>query len=88
MPTKGDFAEIESFAILAFTEEADILRCFSARRDLRALFPILAKLPDQVQGASDENGVFGTCLGDKVVERLLGVWDNGTVFGQMPGNFA
>src|SRR5882762_6466519 len=48
MPTNGSFAEIESFAILAFTEEADILRCFSARRDLRALFPILAKLPDQI----------------------------------------
>jgi len=31
-------AEIESFAILAFTEEADILRCFSARRDLRRCF--------------------------------------------------
>src|SRR5882762_1949918 len=88
MPTKGDFAEIESFAILAFTEEADILRCFSPRRDLRALFPILAKLPDQVQRASDENGVFGTRLGDKVIERLLGVGDNGTVFGQMRGNLA
>jgi len=48
MPTKGGFAEKESFGILAFTEEADILRCFSARRDLRALFPIVAELSDQI----------------------------------------
>jgi hypothetical protein len=48
MPTKGGFVERESFGILAFTEEGDILRCFSARRDLRALFPIMAELPDQI----------------------------------------
>jgi hypothetical protein len=48
MPTKGGFADIESFAILTFTEEADILRCFSAGRDLCALFPVVAKLPDEI----------------------------------------
>src|SRR6266849_9336816 len=35
--------------------ESDILRCFSARRDLRALLPLMAKLPNQIERPGDED---------------------------------
>jgi len=90
IPTRGVFpAKVGSFAILAFApREADILRCFSARRDLCALFPIMAELPDQIERAGDENGVLGRCFGKKVVECLLGFGDNRAVTGMVRRDLA
>src|SRR6202040_2882270 len=60
---------------------------FSARRDLRSLFPILAELPDQIERASDKNGVLGRCSGQEIVKRLLCVGINGTVGRMVRGEF-
>jgi hypothetical protein len=58
---------------------------FSARRDLRPLFPIMAELPDQIERASDEDGVLGRGSGQEIVKRLLCVGNDGTVGRMMRG---
>src|SRR5258708_23596914 len=50
-----------------------ILRFFSARGDLRAVFPIVAEPADQAERAGDENGVLGRGLGDCVFGGAFGV---------------
>src|ERR1700730_9437511 len=67
--------------------EADILRCFSARRDLCPLFPIVAELPDQIERPSDENGVLGGCFRQEIVERLLRIGNDGAASRMMRRDF-
>src|SRR5882724_3336433 len=45
-----------TFAPFRWVRRTHILRCFSAGRELRALLPIVAKLPDKVERAGDEDG--------------------------------
>ena len=37
--------------------EPDILRCFSARGDLRTIFPVVAQLPNKIERPGDDDGV-------------------------------
>src|SRR6266850_2089255 len=57
--------------------EGDILRVFSARGDLSAVLPVMAKLAYQVERAGDENSVLGGGLREHVVESFLGVGNDG-----------
>src|SRR5690348_6780844 len=68
MPTRG-LASLRSSWLFM---EADILRLFSARCDLLALLPVMAKLADQIKRAGNENRIVGSGLGQRLVERLLG----------------
>jgi hypothetical protein len=54
----------------------DILRRFSARRDLCPLLPISPKLANEIKRAGDEDGVSRASLGQSVVQRLLCVWNH------------
>src|SRR6266478_273366 len=51
--------------------EGGILRFFSARGDLSAVLPIVAKLADEIERAGDENNVFGGGLRERVVESFV-----------------
>ena len=52
-----------------------------------ALLPILAELPDQIEGAGDENGVFRCGFRESVFERAFGIGDHGKMRGMVAGNF-
>src|ERR1700674_2381214 len=65
----------------------DILRFFSARGDLRALLPIVTELSDQIEGAGNENGVFGGRFCERVFKRALGVGYHEETRGMMAGIF-
>ena len=67
--------------------EGDILRFFSARGDLRAVLPIVAKLADQIERAGDENGVLRRSLCKGVLESAFGVGDHGKMGGMMACDF-
>src|SRR5882762_10906074 len=67
--------------------EGDILRFFLARGDLRAVLPIVAELADEIERASDENGVFGGGFREGVFERALGIGEHGKMRGMMAGDF-
>ena len=59
--------------------EANILRFFSACGDLRALLPILAELPDEIERTRDKNGIRGCGMQESVVEGVFSAWyDDGT----------
>src|SRR6266850_5645589 len=57
--------------------EGDILRFFSARGDLSAVLPVVAKLSDEIERAGNENGVLGGGLGERVVNCFFGVGNDG-----------
>jgi len=72
--------------------EGDILRFFSARGDLSAVPPIVAQLADEIERAGDEHGVLGSGLGERIVEGLFGVGNDGEMrrvvasdFGELGG---
>lgn len=74
-------------SISRFFIEGHILRFFSVRGDLCAVFPVVAKLADQIKRASDENSIVGRGLGDGVVKGVLGVGDHGKMNGMVAGDF-
>ena len=47
------------------------------RRPTEALFPGVAELADQVEGAGDEDGVISVGVGEGAVERLFGIGNGG-----------
>jgi len=55
--------------------------------NLGAVLPIVAELADEIERASDENGVIGGGFGEGVVEGLLGFGDYGKTAGVMAGDF-
>src|SRR5437016_12280055 len=59
IPTRGLLAKRNPLPVQNCTTgvESDILRRFSAGGDLRALLPILAKVPDKIERAGDEDSV-------------------------------
>src|SRR6266478_7083699 len=59
----------------------------SAGGDLRAVFPIVAELADQIKRASDENGVFRRGFCEGVFEGALGVGDYGKMGGMVASDF-
>src|SRR2546430_12063552 len=65
----------------------DILRFFSACGDLRAVFPIVAELANQIERASNENSVFWRGLRKSVFKGALRVGDYAKMGGVMPGDF-
>src|SRR5260370_9653311 len=64
-----------------------ILRFFSARGDLRAVFPIVAELADQGEPAGDENGGLGRGFGGSVFESAFGLRAYGKARGVMAARF-
>ena len=64
---------IGSDSLILETSDCTFYGVFQRRRDLRALFPILAKLPHQIQRTGNENRVVGRGFRNNIVERLLGV---------------
>ncbi len=75
-------------ALNCFGDEADILRRFCVGRDLGLGFPVGAELADEVEGAGDEDGVFGFGVSQGVVEGLFGVGDDDGMIGVVGGHFA
>src|SRR5882672_3354061 len=67
--------------------EGDILRVFSARGDLSAVLPIVAKLADQIERAGDKDGVLGGGLSQCVVESFFGVGNNGEMLRVVASDF-
>src|SRR5256885_12500496 len=77
----------EAGAPKLYITRGDILRFFSARCDLRAVLPIVAKLADQIKRAGDENGVFGRGFGEGMFEGAFGVGNHGKTRSMMAGDF-
>src|SRR5438445_13749603 len=77
----------EAGAPKLYITRGDILRFFSARCDLRAVLPIVAKLADQIKRAGDENGVFGRGFGEGMFEGAFGVGNHRKTRSMMAGDF-
>src|SRR5438445_13601581 len=77
----------EAGAPKLYITRGDILRFFSARCDLRAMLPIVAKLADQIKRAGDENGVLGRGFGEGMFEGAFGVRNQGKTRSMMAGDF-
>src|SRR5947208_7534165 len=84
MPTRG-LASLRSSWLFM---EGDSLRLFSARCDLFALLPVMAKLADQIERAGNENRIIGRGLGKSLVERQLGGRNHRETGSVMGGNFS
>src|SRR5256885_1946088 len=65
----------------------DILRFFSACGDLRAVFPIVAELANQIERASKEKSVFWRGLPQSGFKGALRVGGYAKKGGGMPGGF-
>src|SRR5216684_6957953 len=55
--------------------------------NLNAAFAVMAELADQIERASDENGVIGRGFGEGMLEGGLGVGDHGKTRGVMASDF-
>src|SRR5215469_13298039 len=84
MPTRGLLSLRSSWLFM----ESDSLRLFSTRCDLLALLPVLAKLPDQIKRAGNEDRIVASGLHQCPVERLLGRWNNREAGSVMGGDFS
>jgi len=69
--TDNSFCSINCLAAshLKVLPEPDILRCFSVRGDLHAIFPVAAHLADQVERACDDDSVGRAGPVQRVFER-------------------
>ena len=74
-------------SISRFFIEGHILRFFSVRGDLCAVFPIVAKFSDEIERAGDENGVLRRGFSKGVFKSAHGVGDHGKMSRVVAGDF-
>src|SRR5580700_10892907 len=67
--------------------ERHILRCFSTRGDLRAVFPVVAHLADEVERPGDNYGVVPSSPVESLFECRFGLRNNREVSGVVRRDF-